>query len=444
MMHELYKYLLELLRNIPVLESLAKPISAFTVILTILVIARLLHFTAKKIILKIAHRVVQKTAAEWDDILVRKKVFNGVAHLIPLFFIYSSCFFAAPSLEKPLAEFPLEILTTLKADYYFQLGPVLLKFARIYFIFTVVYILITLLNASNEIYQSTPYAPHRSIKGYIQLAQILVIFMASILVVSVLIGKDPTVLFAGLGAMAAVLMLVFKDTILGFVASIQLSANHMLKIGDWIEMPARNADGTVIDITLTTVKIQNWDKTITTVPTWSLVSESFTNWIGMVEAEGRRIKRFILIDILSIRICTQEMLKHLGKIELISEVVRSKEKEISLFHKPGMEGDHHTINSPGLTNIGIFRIYLELYLKNHPGINQKMDIVVRQLQSGDKGVPLEIIAFSKIKGWAEFENIQSGIFDHIFSVLPEFGLKAFQSPTGYRGEIDPPLRLNQG
>jgi miniconductance mechanosensitive channel len=443
MMHELYKYLLELLRNIPVLESLAKPISAFAVILTILVIARLLHFAAKKIILKIVLRVVRKTSAEWDDILVRKKVFNGVAHLIPLFFIYSSCFFAAPSLEKPLAEFPAEILTTLKADYYFQLGPVLLKFARIYFIFAVVYILISLLNASHAIYQTTPYAPHRSIKGYIQLAKILFIFMASILAVSVLIGKDPTVLLAGLGAMAAVLLLVFKDTILGFVASIQLSANHMLKIGDWIEMPARNADGTVIDITLNTVKIQNWDKTITTVPTWSLVSESFTNWIGMVEAEGRRIKRFILIDIFSIRICTPEMLKQMEEIELISEVVRSKEKEITMYNKSRLGGEPQIINSPAPTNIGIFRIYLEFYLRNHPGINQNLDVIVRQLQPGDKGLPLEIIAFCRNKRWAEYENIQSGIFDHIFSILPEFGLKAFQSPSGLKSDADPSLRTNQ-
>lgn len=432
MMHELYKYFLEIIRNIPFLESYAKPISAFAIILIILVIARLLHFAAKKIILKIVTRLVRKTATEWDDILVREKVFNGLAHLIPLFFIYSSCFFAAPTLDKPLNEFPAEVLSTLKADFYFQLGPVLLKFARIYFIFTIVYILIALLNAGNVIYQTTPFAPNRSIKGYMQLAKILIIFMSSILVISVLLGKDPTVLLAGLGAMAAVLMLVFKDTILGFVASIQLSANKMVKIGDWVEMPGRHADGTVIDITLNTVKIQNWDLTITTVPTWSLVSESFTNWIGMQESDGRRIKRSIFIDIYSIRSCTPDMMEHLAKFDLIAEKVRSLQEELTAFS----ETQEKKGCMPVPTNIGLFRIYLESWLRQHPGINQEMDLIVRQLQSGDKGLPLEIVAFSKNKGWADFENIQAGIFEHIFSILPEFGLKAFQSPTGFRLESE--------
>jgi len=319
------------------------------------------------------------------------------------------------------------------------LGPALLKFARIYFIFTIVYILVTFLNASNEIFRTTLYAPHRSIKGYVQLAQILVIFLGVILAVSVLMGKDPTVLLAGLGAMAAVLMLIFKDTILGLVASIQLSVNHMVKVGDWIEIPGRNADGTVLDITLNTVKIQNWDKTITTVPTYSLVSDSFTNWIGMVESEGRRIKRSLFIDIYSIHICTPGMMKHLGKIDLIGEYVRSKEKEIREFNEPRKESQPEIFNGPAETNIGLFRKYLEMYLKNHPKINQKMDVIVRQLQSGDKGVPLEIVAFSIDKGWADFENIQAGIFDHIFSILPEFGLKVFQSPSGIRTE--PGLQL---
>jgi miniconductance mechanosensitive channel len=430
MMHELYKYLLDLLRSVPFLSDYAKPAAAFAVILAILIIARLLHYLARFIVLQVIQKVVNKTKTEWDDILLKKKVFNGLAHLIPLLFIYSSCFFAAPVLDKAVSELPTEIISQLRTDYYFELGPVLLKFVRIYFIFTIVYILITFLNASNEIYQTTPYAHHRSIKGYIQLIQILIIFLSVILVISVLLGKDPTVLLAGLGAMAAVLMLVFKDTILGFVASIQLSANKMVKVGDWIEIPGHHANGTVIDITLNTVKIQNWDKTITTVPTYTLVSESFTNWIGMVESEGRQIKRSVFIDMYSIRISTPELLNNLKKFDLIREYIIAREEEILQFDLRENPENNDTCNGPRQTNMGFFRKYLEFYLKNNPNINQEMDVIVRQLQSADKGVPIEIVAFSKEKAWEDFETIQANIFDHIFAILPEFDLKVFQSPTG--------------
>jgi miniconductance mechanosensitive channel len=432
MMHELYKYLLGIFREITLGSGLAKPLAALTVIIAILIISRLLHYLTKFILKIFIQKVVYRTQTEWDDILVRKKVFNGIAHLVPLFFIYSSCFFAAPSLEKPLSDFSPDIFTQLKADYYFQLGPIMLKCARIYFIFTVVYILFTLLNASNEIYKTTPYAHHRPIKGYIQLIQILIIFLAVILVISTLMGKDPTVLLAGLGAMAAVLMLVFKDTILGFVASIQLSANKMVRIGDWIQMPARNADGTVLDITLNTVKIQNWDKTITTVPTYSLVTESFINWIGMTEAEGRRIKGSVFIDIFSIHVCTADLLHHLEKFELIRDLIREKD-EAFLRSGSQQEGkENPDFNGQLLTNIGLFRKYLELFLTGHPDIHQQMDVVVRLLQPTEMGVPLDFVVFSREKNWKKFENIQSGIFEHIFAVLPEFDLKVFQSPTGLK------------
>lgn len=430
MMRELYIYLLELLRNIEFLPFIAKPIAAFAIILSVLVLARLSHYLTKYILVHVVQKIVLKTKTKWDDILLKNKVFNGLAHLVPLFIIYSSCFFASPVLDKPLSDMATDTAARLSADYYFNLGPVLLKFARIYFIFTIIYIIITFLNASNEIYQKTPYAHHRPIKGYIQLIQILITFLASILVISVLLGKDPTVLIAGLGAMAAVLMLVFKDTILGFVASIQLSANDMVKIGDWIEIPGHQADGTVTDITLTTVKIQNWDKTITTVPTYALVSESFTNWKGMEESDGRRIKRSVHIDMYSIRFCTPEMLKHFEKFELIRDYIREKEKEIRQYYMGKKLTDDNPVNGKHLTNIGIFRKYLELYLKNNPKINQEMSFIVRQLQSTDKGVPIEVYVFSREKDWGDYETLQADIFEHIFAVLPEFDLKVFQNPSG--------------
>ncbi len=256
------------------------------------------------------------------------------------------------------------------------------------------------------------------------------IFLASIVVIALLIGKDPSVLIAGLGALAAVLMLIFKDTLLGFVASIQLSANDMLKVGDWIEMPGHRADGTVLDITLNTVKVQNWDKTISTIPTYAMVSESFTNWRGMEESEGRRIKRAIFIDMYSIRFCTPEMLEHFKKFENLREYVTQKEEEIRKYNeKHGLSPDD-LLSARRQTNIGVFRKYLELYLKNNPRINHRMTFIIRQLQSTEKGLPVEIYVFSKEKEWANYEKLQNDIFDHIFAVIPEFGLKIFQSPAG--------------
>jgi miniconductance mechanosensitive channel len=427
MMHELYKYLLDLFRDTAWISSYAKPVAACTVIGIIMVLARLAHFATKKVAGYFIRQIVHKTKNEWDDILLKKKVFNGLAHLVPFIIIYSSCFFAAPVLDKPLAEMPPETIRQLSADHYFTLGPVLIKFARIYLIFTFAYILITLLNAGNDIYQLSPYAHHRPIKGYIQLLKILVLFLASIFIISLLIGKDPTVLIAGLGAMTAVLLLVFKDTILGFVASIQLSTNEMVKIGDWVEIPDHKADGTVADITLNTVKIRNWDNTITTVPTYRLISESFINWKGMEESEGRRIKRSVFIDMYSIQFCTPELCKRLEKIDLIREYVIEKEEEIKQYQNNHLNYD--PAGGFGSTNLGIFKKYLELYVRNNPKINLKMSTIVRQLQSTDKGVPIEIYAFSKEKEWVGFEAVQDEIFDHVMAVIPEFGLRIFQLPT---------------
>jgi miniconductance mechanosensitive channel len=286
------------------------------------------------------------------------------------------------------------------------------------------------LNAVNDIYMTTSYAHHRSIKGYLQLLKILVFFLSSILIVAVILGKDPTVLIAGLGAMAAVLMLVFKDTILGFVASIQLSANDMVKIGDWIEMPSHRADGTVIDITLNTVKVQNWDKTITTIPTYALVSDSFNNWKGMEESGGRRIKRSIFIDVNSIRFIDVDMLKKFERYELIRDYVVRKQEEITQYNKERNLSDEDLISGRRQTNVGIFRKYLENYLKANPNVRQDMTFLVRQLQPGDKGLPIEIYVFSKETAWAVYEGIQADIFDHVFAVVPEFGLRIFQAPSG--------------
>jgi miniconductance mechanosensitive channel len=259
-----------------------------------------------------------------------------------------------------------------------------------------------------------------------------IIFYAAavIMIISIFSGKAPSLLLGGLGAMAAVLILVFKDTILGFVASIQLSANKMVNVGDWISMPKYNADGDVIDISLNTVKVQNWDKTIATIPTYALVSESFNNWKGMEESGGRRIKRSINIDMNSVGFLDAEQIEKFRKYYLLKDYINRKEKEISEFNKSlKLEGDQVT-NGRKMTNLGTFRKYLEEYLKQHPKIHQDMTFLVRHLQPSDKGLPIEIYVFSNDQAWANYEAIQADIFDHILAIIPEFGLRVFQNPTG--------------
>lgn len=430
MMQELYLMLLALLRKVEFLAPVAKPLSALTMMAGILLLAIVAHTITKYIMNHWVVRLVNRTQTDWDDLLVRNKVFSALSHLVPLFILYSSTHFATPLLERPLGEMEPAVAAQMSADFYFSLGPFLLKMAKLYFVFTFIYIITTALNGANAIYQTTPFSQHRPIKGYIQLIQILSYFLGSIVAIAILMGKDPTVLIAGLGAMAAVLMLVFKDTILGFVASIQLSANEMIKLGDWIEMPGRRADGTVIDITLTTVKVQNWDRTITTIPTYTLVSESFTNWKGMEESEGRRIKRSIFIDMYSIRFCTPEMLEHFKKFGVISAYISSMEEEIRRYNRENNISEEDVLTGRRQTNIGVFRKYLELHLKNNPRINTNMSFIIRQLQPTEKGLPMEIYVFSKEKDWAAYEKLQNDLFDHIFAVIPEFGLKIFQSPAG--------------
>ncbi len=429
-MRSIYKIILNHLRDFESMDFMAKPLAAFLCIIIIVLIAWFAHFVTRKIILRIVARIAKKTKTTWDDILVKHKVFSGLAHLVPALILYSTANFSSPVLLQPISEIPVNELALLTADYYFTLGKVLLSLSKIYFIAIILYVINTLLNSGLEIYNTTDYSHHRPIKGYLQLLKILAFFLGGIWIVGLMIGKDPTVLIAGLGAVAAILLLIFKDTILGFVASIQLSANKMVKIGDWIEMSSHRADGTVIDITLNTVKVQNWDKTIATIPTYSLVAESFNNWTGMEESDGRRIKRSVLIDMSTIEFCSQELLHKFQKFDLIKAYVIEKEKEVEDYNKQKGISTEDRISGRNQTNVGIFRKYLEVYLQNHPKINLEMTFLVRQLQPTEKGLPIEIYVFSKDKAWSNYESIQADIFDHILAVIPEFGLKVFQAPSG--------------
>lgn len=400
----------EYLENWGLSENMAGSLNTGFGIFLILLLAFLSDLLARQVILVILSRIIKRTSTSWDDIVYEQKVFNRLSHLAPALVLYYS-------INYVLAEHE-------------TLASVLQAILQVYMIFIGVRVIHSFLSAVQAIYDTLEISKERPIKGYIQVALIIFYAVAIILVVSIIIGKSPLVLLTGLGAMAAVLILVFKDTILGFVASIQLSANQMVRIGDWISMPSHNADGTVIEITLNTVKVQNWDKTISTIPTYSLVSESFGNWRGMEESGGRRIKRHINIDMRSVKFCTPEMLEKFRKILYLNTYIDQRLKEIEEYNQSINIDPDIVVNGRRMTNLGTFRKYLEYYLHHHPKIHQDLTLLVRHLQPTETGIPIEIYAFSNDQAWANYESIQADIFDHILAVLPEFELTVFQNPSG--------------
>ena len=407
-MRSLYLLLNEIFLDLNFLELYARLTAVLLTFVTIIILAIIVHWVTKTITIRIIHQLVEKSKTEWDDFLLKRKVFQSASHLTSALVLYYSGNFS----EIPEVTSFIAMIT------------------NIYFVIIFVKVVSGVLHASNDIYLTTPFAATRSIKGYIQLVMILVYFVAAIFIIAVIFNKSPLVLLGGLSAIAAVLLLIFKDTILGLVASIQLSANKMLKPGDWIEVPKHGANGTVVDISLNTVKVQNGDRTIVTIPTYSLVTDSFMNWSGMEESDGRRIKRSINIDMKSVRFCDDQMLDKFQKFRLLSNYVTEKQNEISEHNKNlGIE-DFSVPNGRRQTNLGIFRKYLEEYLKNNGNINQDMTFMVRHLQPSETGLPIEIYVFCKEKQLTNYESIQADIFDHILAVIPEFDLKVFQSPSG--------------
>ena len=286
------------------------------------------------------------------------------------------------------------------------------------------------LDVINEVWQQRPDAHRRPIKGYLQVVKIVIYIIATILIIATLMDRSPVILLSGIGAMAAVLMLIFQDTLLSLVASVQISSNDIIRVGDWIEMPQLNVDGDVIDIALHTVKVQNWDKTITTIPTKRFITDSFKNWRGMFESGGRRIKRSIFIDQNSIHFLTPEELEHLQQFNLLDDYLKKKQEELDEWNRALGEKGRKPLNTRRITNIGTFRAYVEQYLKNHPHVHQEMLMVVRQQNLSAEGIPLEIWCFTNTTVFVQYEAIQSDIFDHLLAIMPEFGLRVFQSPSG--------------
>jgi len=377
-------------------------------------VAIIADLLVKHILVAAARAMAARSRATWDDALVQFKVFGRLAQLVPGLVLYAGI---------PLVP---DVPAWLE-----QLARNLTVF---YIVVMMTLAVIAMLSAANCIYEQRPEARERPIKGFIQLLQILVVLVGIILAVAALLDKSPLLLLSGLGAMTAVLMLVFKDTILSLVASVQLTTQDMVRVGDWIEMPQVGADGDVIDVELHLIRVQNWDKTITTIPTHRLISESFRNWRGMAESGGRRIKRALYIDQASIRFLGEGEVERFGRFRLLRDYVAAKRAEIAEYNaeqaRKGADRDA-AVNFRRLTNIGTFRAYVFNYLKNHPRIHQQMTLIVRQLPPGPQGLPIEIYCFTNTTNWNEYEDIQGDIFDHCLSVVPEFDLRLYQQPTGH-------------
>lgn len=407
---DLVVFLRDIFQNLGLGKSLSVLVVSLIMVITVVFLSWLAYVVARFFIDRIVTVVVRKSKFKWDDIFLDNKVFTRLSHFAPAVVIH--------------------MMAGLALDPYPGWLDFVQKLTYLYMIIAGLLFLFSLIDALHKIYQTLPIAEHRHIKGYLQLLKIFIGFIAFLIIISVTFDKDLTTLIAGLGAMAAVLLLIFKDTILGLVASVQLSANNMVQIGDWISMPSRGADGTVIDITLNTIKVENFDKTIITVPPYALVQESFQNWSGMERSGGRRIKRAIHIDVRSIKFLDNEQINRFKKIQILSDYIDHKQKDLEEYNKEHNIDNSVLINGRRMTNVGTFRAYINAYLEQHPNIHNDMTFLVRQLPVTEKGLPIEIYVFSKIQEWAKYEAIQADIFDHLLAVVPEFGLRIFQNPTG--------------
>ena len=374
-------------------------------LLGILLFAWLTNWLTKSILNSRIQKLVSKSKNKFDDELHQHGFFKRIGHIVPAVVIYL--------LSRLLIENP-------------ALLAFLQKSAVIYVLISAVMALSALLNTVEDTYNGSNLAKKAPITGFIQVAKLFVVIIAGLLIISNLMDKSPLLLLSGLGAVTAILLLLFRDTILGFVAGIQIAANRMVNTGDWIEMPKYDADGDVLQVGLTTVKVQNWDKTISTIPTYALISEPVKNWRGMTESGGRRIKRSLNIDIQSIRFCDQDMLDEFTKIRYIKRYIQARLETLQRFHSEQKIDTTDLVNSRRLTNIGTLRAYTQAYLENHPDINQQMILMVRQGPPTELGLPLEIYCFCADKDWVNYEGIQSDIFDHLLAILPAFELRAYQ------------------
>jgi miniconductance mechanosensitive channel len=381
------------------------------VVAVIIVASLILHFLVHSVLLRLLARSAAKSELKWRKIFYERQLISRVALVFQGIFIFVLARIWLSADSEFLAA--ISIVT------------------HLWVLLFVVLSLFALLNALEDLLLPTTTAKRLPIRGIFQSIKLIAALLTIIFAISLLIGKSPVILFSGLGAMTAVLLLVFKDTLLGFVAGIQLAANDMLAIGDWLEMPKFGADGEVVDISLTTVKVRNWDNTITTIPAYSLIADSFKNWRGMSESGGRRIKRAIFIDATSVKFLQPDDINRLRRAALLSDYIEQKIQEIEQENQQTEIDLDYPMNGRRLTNLGTFRAYLNAYLLHHKHIHKDMTHMVRQLEPGRDGIPLEIYAFCSDTILVNYERIQADIFDHIFAVIPEFGLRIYQAPSGY-------------
>ena len=390
------------------------------------------NVVARRVFLGLVHRVASRTQSTWDDRVIERRVFHRLANVAPALVTYAGIGLALGVAPDALAGGPAVDLPSTSWEALVLTGATLVR--RVSLAWVVVALTTAvggLLNALNDIYSETyAEAGNRPIKGYLQVISLFMYVAVGVVVISVLADRSPVVFLSGLGALTAVLMLVFRDTILSLVASVQIMSNDMIRIGDWVEMPQANTDGDVIDIALHTVKIQNWDKTISAIPTHKFISESFKNWRGMSESGGRRIKRAIHLDMSSIHFLSDEEVEQLSRFEFLHDYLQAKRTALEVANARKVAGNDVVPDQRRLTNMGTFRAYVRHYLLNHPKIHQGMTLIVRQHQPGPQGLPLEIYCFSNDTNWANYEAIQADIFDHLIASLHEFGLQAFQEPAG--------------
>jgi len=379
-------------------------------VLALLVGAVVINLIAKRVLVGTVRAFAKRSSVSWDDALVTHNVFGRLVQVVPALIVFVGVPFVTG-----LPEGVVQLMRNVAMGY---------------MVLMLTLAVTAMLSAANTIYAASPVAKDRPLKGFVQLVQIVVWIFGGVMIVAAVLDRSPLLLLSGFGAMTAILLLVFKDTILSLVASVQLTAQDMVHVGDWIEMPQFGADGDVVDVQLHTVKVQNWDKTITTIPTHRLITDSFKNWRGMSQSGARRIKRAIFVDVSSIRFQTQDEVDHFTRFALLKDYIENKEQELADYNEGLATEVDAEVNKRRLTNAGTFRAYAYNYLKSHPKIHQGMTLIVRQLGPGPEGLPLEIYCFTNTTAWAVYEDIQSDIFDHLLAILPEFGLRLYQKPAG--------------
>ncbi len=389
--------------------GLAHSVAVVASVLVLIGCAWLVNLVTKRIILRVVSSIVRRTPVEWDDIFLKAGVFTRLSHV-------------APTL----------VVTVLGPEFFLHTelwARRLETCVNVYLVVIVLLVLDALLNAVIELFERSDTMKNVPLKGFIQGTKLVLVITGGILVLSLLLGRSPIFFLSGLGALTAVLLLVFKDALLGLVAGVQISVSRMIQIGDWIEMPKYGADGDVIDVSLTTVRVRNWDRTVTTVPTYALIADPVKNWRAMHEAGGRRIKRSIFLDMQSFRFVDEALLAKMMKFQRLRPYLESKLPELEEWNRQERVDANELVNGRRLTNIGCFRAYATAYLRAHKQIHQDMTFLVRQLQPTDKGLPLEIYVFTTDTRWAVYEGIQADIFDHLITVVPEFGLSVYQAPS---------------